>query len=207
MKRKLKTFAKVRIPKNTDALKHYRKIKAFNRRHYKKIELAKDILIFITGFVFGYVAASLMLKFVQQNRPVRQVKVEKRCEIAKPKETAVVGQNTGNSEEWKRGTILLLSGQASYYSTTGCLGCSPNMTMANGEPLDDTKYTVALPQKFFGMLKNETVKVRNIYSGLVVWAKVTDTGGFDKLYRVADLSLATKEMLDCPDLCQVEIYR
>ena len=35
-------------------------------------------------------------------------------------------------------------GEASYYSREGCLNCDENLIMANGEPLDDYAYAIAV---------------------------------------------------------------
>lgn len=101
--------------------------------------------------------------------------------------------------------ITELSGEASYYSENGCLGCSPTLTMANGERLDDSKLTMALVPEMFAKYKNMNLKVINQANNQEVIVKVTDSGGFAKYNRVADLSLATKQALGCNDICQVTI--
>lgn len=102
----------------------------------------------------------------------------------------------------------ILKGEASYYSEDGCLGCSETLTMANGERLDDTQYTVALTPEMVSKYKllNDTVRIYNPSQDRTVLARVTDTGGFGKYGRVADLSVASKEALGCQSLCDVEIY-
>jgi rare lipoprotein A (peptidoglycan hydrolase) len=102
---------------------------------------------------------------------------------------------------------LSWSGEASYYSRKGCLGCSKNMIMANGQALDDSRLTIAMPTGVVRKYKllNTRVTVRNITTGDRVSAIVTDTGGFAKYGRVADLSVAVKRAVRCGDLCQVEI--
>lgn len=92
-------------------------------------------------------------------------------------------------------------GMASYYSRAGCLGCSESLTMANGEPLDDSKLTVAYNRAKL----NTYVKITNISSGLVVDAKVTDRGGFERHGKIIDLSVATKNALGCGDVCRVKV--
>lgn len=106
-------------------------------------------------------------------------------------------------------TPLTYEGEASYYWTGGCLGCSETMTMANGEPLDDTKLTMALPPEEVRKHKllNDEFTVTNKANGQSVTVRVTDTGGFAKYNRVADLSKATKEAINCPSLCQVKITK
>lgn len=73
--------------------------------------------------------------------------------------------------------------------------------MANGEKLDDRKTTIAV--NFLPL--NTYVKVTNLKNLKSVLAKVTDTGGFGKYNRIADMSVATKEAIACSDLCLVEL--
>lgn len=102
---------------------------------------------------------------------------------------------------------LSWTGEASYYSRAGCIGCSKNLIMANGEPLDDSRLTIAMPTAVVRRYKllNTRVTVRNISTNERVSAKVTDTGGFARYGRVADLSVAVKRAIRCGDLCQVEV--
>lgn len=97
--------------------------------------------------------------------------------------------------------LQVWTGTASYYSWNGCMGCDPNRIMANGEVLNDMNKTLA----FNHLPMNTEVVVTNLSNGLKTTAKVTDTGGFDSLGRIADLSVATKEVLKCNDLCQIRI--
>lgn len=92
-------------------------------------------------------------------------------------------------------------GTASYYSRAGCVGCHPQMIMANGEPLDDSKLTVAFNRAPLG----SKLLVSNLSNGKSVEVETTDTGGFESLGRIVDLSLATKEAIECNDLCQVRV--
>ena len=92
-------------------------------------------------------------------------------------------------------------GLASYYSREGCIGCSETLTMANGEPLDDSKITVAYNQAPL----NSNINITNVRNGRTVTAKVTDRGGFERHGKIVDLSVATKEALGCGDVCKVEI--
>lgn len=101
---------------------------------------------------------------------------------------------------------VLLEGKASYYSESGCLGCSETLTMANGERFDEDEYTIAIGLVYDGKVTNRPlialnkfVKIRNIDNGKEIVAKVTDTGGFHSPrfnYRIADLSLATAKAID-----------
>lgn len=105
-------------------------------------------------------------------------------------------------------SLILLSGQASYYSTTGCLGCSKTLTMANGQRLDDRKQTIALTPAIVRKYKllNKQVVIVNPKTGISTVAKVTDTGGFARYNRVADLTIATRDAIGCENLCEVNIY-
>lgn len=95
-------------------------------------------------------------------------------------------------------------GHVSHYSRAGCLGCSVNFTMANGETLNDDALTIAVPPGWFPM--NSIVKVTNLDNGKSVIAKVTDTGGFLKYNRIADLTLAVGKALETKtDVSEVEV--
>lgn len=100
-----------------------------------------------------------------------------------------------------------LQGTASYYSYQGCLGCNEGRIMKNGERLDDTKYTIALTpfhvRKY--QLLNKMVTVINLQNNKAHVVKVTDTGGFAKYHRIADLGLVVKQSIECSDLCTVMI--
>lgn len=91
-------------------------------------------------------------------------------------------QHIGNS--WK--------GKVSHYSRSGCLGCSATLTMANGETLDDERLTIA----FNKLPMNTQVRLTNLDNGKSVIATVTDTGGFERLGRIADLVPAVARELE-----------
>ena len=102
---------------------------------------------------------------------------------------------------------LLWRGTASYYSEADCLGCSPTLIMANGERLDDDVATIAMAPGVVReyQLLNRTVTVQNEENGAVTRAKVSDTGGFERHGRIADLSVAVKRSIRCSDLCEIII--
>jgi len=93
------------------------------------------------------------------------------------------------------------TGTASYYSEAGCVGCSADLRMANGEVFDENDMTIAFNRLPLGTL----VVVTNTLNGQAVVAKVTDRGGFESLGRIADLSKGVKEVINCTDLCEVQI--
>lgn len=92
-------------------------------------------------------------------------------------------------------------GVASYYSREGCIGCSENMIMANGKPLDDSKLTVAYNRAKLGA----RVEITNRNTGAKVEATVTDRGGFERHGKIIDLTIATRDALGCGDTCQVKV--
>ena len=95
-------------------------------------------------------------------------------------------------------------GIASWYSRDGCIGCSDSLHMANGEPLDDSRKTLAFNELPLGT----RVRVRNMANNMITEAIVTDRHGADNVkygYRIADLTVATKEAIACTDLCEVKI--
>ena len=101
----------------------------------------------------------------------------------------------------------ILSGEASYYSRIGCIGCSTNLRMANSEPLDDQRNTIALSPSVISEydLMNKMVVVENLDNGQKTYARVTDSGGFAKYNRVADLTIQTRDSRGCKNICQVSI--
>jgi rare lipoprotein A (peptidoglycan hydrolase) len=93
------------------------------------------------------------------------------------------------------------SGIASYYSRAGCVGCSENFTMADGKPLIDSDLTIA----FNDLPLGTRVIVTNVKNGKSVISTVTDTGGFKRLGRIADLTIGTRDAIDCSNLCSVTV--
>ncbi|MDD5415419.1 MAG: septal ring lytic transglycosylase RlpA family protein [Candidatus Daviesbacteria bacterium] len=97
-------------------------------------------------------------------------------------------------------TNLVMEGPASTYSVEGCLGCRPDRLMANGDPLDNSKLTLAALPEFllntYVLVENITIDNDNKFPdnrGGVV-AKVTDRGRFPK-GRIADLTLTTNHFV------------
>jgi len=94
------------------------------------------------------------------------------------------------------------TGKVSYYSKDGCLGCSENQKMANGQIFDENAMTLAHNQ----IPLNTIVEVKNLENGKTVTAKVTDRGGFNKYNRIADLSKGLYEALGAKtDKSNIEI--
>lgn len=120
-------------------------------------------------------------------------------ESAKP--TATPTPEPETQDEVSQSAPSEWTGTASWYSRDGCVGCSPTLTMANGEPLDDNAYTVAFNKAPLGT----NVLITNPKNGNQVVAEVTDTGGFERLGRIIDLTPAVRDALGCNDLCKVTV--
>lgn len=97
--------------------------------------------------------------------------------------------------------VVTYRGIASYYSREGCVGCREDRLMANGKPLDDSKLTAAYNRAPLGTI----ITVTNPEAGKSAQIVVTDRGGFERLGRIIDLSVASKSAINCKDLCTVEI--
>ncbi|MDP3997048.1 MAG: septal ring lytic transglycosylase RlpA family protein [bacterium] len=95
------------------------------------------------------------------------------------------------------GNLLVMEGQASFYSREGCLGCNPLRIMANGQPLNDNALTMAIGADKVHLVGHRA-RVTSLATGKSVEVLITDTGGFyrDKYgNRVADLTIATKQAI------------
>lgn len=97
----------------------------------------------------------------------------------------------------KNRSILTMEGEASYYSRAGCLGCSPNLTMANGQPLNDNALTMAIGADKKHLVGRQA-RITNLATGESVVVTITDTGGFYQAkygHRIADLTIASKQAI------------
>lgn len=93
--------------------------------------------------------------------------------------------------------ILAMTGEASFYSRAGCLGCSPALRMANGQPLDDNALTMAIGADKKHLV-GRSARVTNLVNGQSTTVRITDTGGFYQAKygnRVADLTIASKNAI------------
>ncbi|OFW53957.1 MAG: hypothetical protein A2163_07755 [Actinobacteria bacterium RBG_13_35_12] len=123
----------------------------------------------------------------------------------KPSKGASINDGTNAQQEqkgvWKASKSI--KGYVSHYSAKwgACLGCKPfyrNGTgelyfiMANGEELRNDRYTIACNHFPLGT-KVTLLNTRNQHS---IGATVTDTGGFNSLNRIADLTPLVAQALD-----------
>lgn len=160
-----------------------------------KLEL-RTFRIVAWGLILGALTATV-LTLIQSEKFVSNPSCRA---MYSPKRETVVIADLVKAERY-------LQGIASHYNSAGCIGCSKDLIMANGEKLVDAAYTVALTPDVVRRHKllNQFVKVTNMVNGKSVQAKVTDTGGFGKYNRVADLTDGTRDAIGCTGLCEVTI--
>jgi rare lipoprotein A (peptidoglycan hydrolase) len=181
-----------------------RKIKRFERRH--NLDLKHDLFVALLGMVAAiifFLAGNVILAQVSKPIVIEVKTVQAETIIVSP--TAIPTETPQPTRiptkaPVKAGTVIN-SGKASYYSIDGCLGCNPGRIMANGEKLDDTRLTLA----YNHLPMNTVVTVRNTETGASVRATVTDTGGFERHGKIADLSVATRDALGCGSTCPIVI--
>lgn len=151
----------------------------FWRRNKKKIKIA---LLFLLGYILG-------LSFILMHSPAR---ADEMISPLPENYIPVTPTSTPTPTPSVEPTPTpLYEGKVSYYSHAGCLGCSENQTMGNGEAFDEDAMTIAIPCEDILDRKhryNTQVLVRNVDTGKAVQARITDCGGFSKYNRVADVS-------------------
>ena len=175
----------------------YKQIK-YNSR-YKRIKKRKAqkrliMLIFFSLIIFGIV----QFNSFEPQKPVIQVKQQATTHVKSVEVTKVPNTPTPTVPPLKshrsESNAISTQGYVSHYSRAGCLGCSENLTMANGQTLDDNAMTIAVVPHTIPM--GTKVKLTNTDNGNSVIAEVTDTGGFAKYNRVADLTNAVQQALE-----------
>lgn len=169
------------------------------------------LFLFVSSFYMAY-NITTSIKLAIMNR-VHAYQIEK--EASKPQlispviwscvaDCDSVQESTGQEEatnlEPKKQSFV---GEASWYGEEDheCLGCRADRLMANGERFNENARTLA----FNHLPLNTEVTVRNLDNGEIIEATVTDTGGFNSLGRIADLSEGLKNLLGCADICNVEV--
>lgn len=166
------------------------------------------VLLILLALIAPFVVLShgerldrLQFRFINLDERLDAIEAELKKLEAEPKTS---GPREGPQDPTEARTII--RGTASVYSRAGCLGCSRNLITASGEPLDDSRLTlaVALPLPF---KLGTQVKVTNEETGLSVVAVANDTGGMARYNRIADLSLATAQAIGCNGLCTITLER
>lgn len=124
--------------------------------------------------------------------------------VVESKKDAVFSQEVPDTTHVKEPEVLQFwTGIATWYSRDGCVGCSENLLMANGEPLNDSALTVAFNYAPLG----SSLKVTNLDNGRSVEVLVTDTGGFTEIGdgRIVDVTIAVKNALGISDMGNVKV--
>lgn len=165
----------------------WRGIKKDKRLDYFMTGLVWLITVYaIYGIVYkSNVAKKQVISTKHKTLEVQKLPIPQLVPTPSPKSLGEQNRSIGNlNSSWV--------GKVSHYSRLGCLGCSKNLTMANGETLDDNRMTIA----FNWLPLNTSVRVTNLDNGKSVIAIVTDTGGFNALNRIADLVPAVANALE-----------
>lgn len=151
-------------------------MKEKNYRVYLLMHVIAGFLSALTVFLLIYAIKSINVSS-QYSRPSKI----RRLIVPIPTPVPTPAKNRLKSQYLQKRTW---TGKVSHYSREGCLGCSPTLTMANGQPLDDNALTIAFNYLPLG----SRVKLTNLDNGKSIVAEVTDTGGFTGLGRIADLT-------------------
>lgn len=178
--------------------KFIRPVQFYLRRH--KIA----VLVFVLSFVIGVLLGKLIFTPeppMLDPRGCEWVSLSVQTTLPAPTPTKIPAKLPVKPIKAVSPQLKTWTGMASYYSREGCVGCSKNLHMANGQDLVDENLTVA-----FNKLKlGSKVRVTNLKSGQSVVATVTDTGGFERLNRIIDLTIGTRNAISCSNLCQVKV--
>lgn len=191
-------------------------MKITNGRKYLTIQIDKELSKTTLGSVFllllmaGIALATfLSLKKLAEPREVIYPLIESQPipEPVPTPEKDVPSLNSG---------YIHIEGRVSWYgaSIEECLGCHPHrredgsvfFKMANGEILDDSRKTIAcsLDEEIDGVIiqgscrsipLGSRVKVLNLENMMIASAVVTDTGGFAKYNKIADISKAVRDSI------------
>ena len=175
-----------------------------NRPKYKELYIHqnkrtnRDYIIAGIVTIIMVIALNLVASRIVELREINKGYLE-HMDRLQEENTELKRLNSSFTEEHER--QVGWTGEASYYSWDGCIGCNAERIMANGEVLDDTKRTLA----FNYLPMNTMVVIENLANNMITTARVTDTGGFTKLGRIADLSVATKNAINCEGLCNIKL--
>lgn len=95
------------------------------------------------------------------------------------------------------------TGTATWYSRDGCVGCSEDLLMANGEELNDNRFTAAFNKAPLG----SRIRITNLENGNKIDVLVTDTGGFENIGdgRIVDVTPIVRDALGFIDMTHVKV--
>lgn len=174
-------------------MKLKRRYNAFLRRHHINIyQLRRDVVACLLGVIAGFITFYGGHALWQQIKKPVVIKVKVRTETTEIKKVVTPTATPTVTPKPVKKSATSWTGKVSHYSKAGCLGCSATLTMANGETLDDNRLTIA----FNHLPMNTRVRLTNLDNGKSIIATVTDTGGFEKYNRIADLVPAVATALE-----------
>lgn len=165
--------------------------------------LVLSVILGVNTFFDYYRLRTPVILTWQSPIELREVRTVEKSVVLSP----IVEAKEETREETKTEVVpepkQMWAGKATWYGAKPewCLGCDPNFIMANGEKLDDAKKTIAFNHAPLGTM----VQITNVANGLSEMVEVTDTGGFNDLGRIADMSVALKNSLQCSDICEVTV--
>ena len=144
--------------------------------------MKKTILFFLLSFLLSFIICYKFINFFYEKNTSSKIrKMEQKVRPANHIISAIPKITPTAYRKTKENTWI---GKVSHYSYAGCQGCSPDRRMANGEILSDFRPTIA----FNWLPMNTRVLITNLHNGKSIEAIVTDTGGFNSLGRIADLT-------------------
>ena len=148
----------------------------------------KNYIIYVLQFILsGFLSAFVVFNIINTIKHSNYVNKTDHSNNKKSKKVSTITKTYNSSKNAQKTPNLQKGrwiGKVSHYSRSGCLGCSQNLLMANGKPLDDEGLTIAFNYLPLG----SSVKLTNLDNGKSIVAEVTDTGGFTGLGRIADLT-------------------
>lgn len=198
--------------KNTFSVKHHKPV---YRPGYKQMWLNQmgnnKVLLYSLGIslflvIIMAVGCDIRVKHLKAELGALQHELDRTLEIAADNIDSynlLLTEYASCSAEIKSKKIV---GKVSYYSHDGCIGCGENQIMANGQPFDENAMTLAIPAEWKHIKMGTLVIVKNLDNGKQMTARVTDTGGFLKYNRIADLSKGLYEAIGAvTDKSNIEI--
>jgi rare lipoprotein A (peptidoglycan hydrolase) len=169
----------------------------------REYSLSKKPLDNTTALELGIARPEIFLPALEEKRLKEKIKESQKTPENALSQIPDANQNlTKQAPSTNTGQVAgVWQGVASYYSISGCIGCRADRLMANGQPLSDNSLTIA----FMRAPLNSTVRVTNLNNNVSVIARITDTGGFESLGKIADLTLGVKNAIGGEDLTPVKI--
>lgn len=161
------------------------------------------VVIFMIGIDYAFFRNAIEAKttIVTLNDRLKSVMLDDTT-IVKEKEVEVVADTTYEYET---------TGTSSWYGSNGVPGIKRTDSYhgkqtASGEIFDTWALTCAYNNRSY-IKRGQLLRVTNIANGKSVIVKVNDSGAFNKLNRVIDLSYKAKQELGMGDLGKVKVEK